>query len=195
MEDKHIVIAAVIGLVVILGILGVTQAYKSPEVGGGFGFFDFNKDSSSLKSPSPTPLPVVTQLSAQDLRVGSSSAAVVSGDAITVNYEGAFLDGKIFDSSLQRQKPFSFVVGAGSVIQGFDQGVIGMKIGGIRRIMIPSNLAYGEKGQGPIPPNTAILFNVQLLEIAPKDTPTPTPSPEPTPNPSPAESPTPTPNP
>lgn len=168
MENKHLIIFGTVVLVVVLGILAVSQSYNSPEVGGGFDFLDLNnRPGNSQTQPTPSPMPQITELSGQELQVGTGSAVLV-GDSVTVHYVGMFLDGKKFDSSYDRNQPFTVQTGVGAVIPGFDQGVIGMKVGGKRRLIIPANLAYGEKGQGSIPPNTPLVFEVELLAITPK---------------------------
>ncbi len=105
------------------------------------------------------------QLQIQDLTVGTGTQAK-TGDIITVNYVGTFTDGKKFDSSYDKNQPFSFKLGAGQVIKGWDQGLIGMKVGGKRTLTIPGALAYGEKGfPGFIPPNATLVFEVELLNV------------------------------
>jgi len=118
-------------------------------------------------SPSPTDNSGgITTLQIEDLNVGTG-ATVVTGDVVTVNYTGTLLDGTQFDTSIGKT-PLTFRVGAGSVISGFDQGMLGMKVGGKRRLTIPPGLAYGASGNGPIPPNSTIRFEVDLLSIAGK---------------------------
>ena len=103
-----------------------------------------------------------TSLEIEDLNVGTGAAAAV-GDTVTVNYVGMFLDGRVFDPGAQ---PITFRIGSGALIPGFEQGVVGMRVGGRRRVTIPSSLAYGASGQGPIPPNTPIRFEITLVSIA-----------------------------
>jgi peptidylprolyl isomerase len=103
-------------------------------------------------------------LSITDLVVGTGPEAV-KGEVVSVNYRGTLANGKEFDSSYGRG-PFSFPLGAGRVIQGWDEGVAGMKVGGKRKLVIPPDLAYGERGAGGvIPPNATLTFEVELLKV------------------------------
>lgn len=115
--------------------------------------------------PDALPTGPITELIIKDIVVGNG-AEVKNGDTVDVHYTGTFLDGRKFDWSLDRGQPFSFKVGAGSVIKGWDQGLIGMKTGGKRQLIIPSDLAYGEVGApGAIPPNTPLVFEIELVAI------------------------------
>ncbi len=103
----------------------------------------------------------------EDLVVGTGATAAV-GDTATVHYIGTLTNGTKFDSSYDVNQPYTFLVGAGRVIAGWDQGVPGMKVGGKRRLTIPPDLAYGSRGQGVIPPNATLVFEIDLLAIAGK---------------------------
>ena len=114
----------------------------------------------------------ITSLQITDRKVGTGAEAK-SGRQVTVHYTGWLYDpkatdkhGKKFDSSKDHGEPFSFKLGGGQVIRGWDQGVAGMKVGGMRTLVIPSELGYGQRGAGgAIPPNATLLFDVELLEV------------------------------
>ncbi|MDD2899506.1 MAG: FKBP-type peptidyl-prolyl cis-trans isomerase [Desulfuromonadaceae bacterium] len=101
-----------------------------------------------------------------DVVVGKG-ASPTAGKQVTVHYTGTLVNGKKFDSSVDRKEPFSFIIGVGQVIQGWDEGVMTMKVGGKRKLTIPSKLGYGARGAGgDIPPNATLLFDVELLDVA-----------------------------
>ncbi|MEB3185973.1 MAG: FKBP-type peptidyl-prolyl cis-trans isomerase [bacterium] len=94
-----------------------------------------------------------------------TGAEARAGNLVSVHYTGWTLDGTKFDSSVDRGTPFEFALGQGQVIKGWDQGVAGMKVGGKRKLRIPADLAYGSQGVGSIPPNSVLVFDVELLEV------------------------------
>jgi FKBP-type peptidyl-prolyl cis-trans isomerase FkpA len=101
----------------------------------------------------------------EDITVGDGAEAK-AGNNVTVHYTGWLTDGQKFDSSKDRNSPFQFSLGAGMVIRGWDEGVQGMKIGGVRRLTIPAALGYGARGAGGvIPPNATLVFEVELLGV------------------------------
>ncbi|OGH13651.1 MAG: hypothetical protein A2860_00305 [Candidatus Levybacteria bacterium RIFCSPHIGHO2_01_FULL_37_33] len=164
MNTKYMFIYFLVILVVIGVIYSLNQ--KKPTN-------PFDNSPISLPSGEPTPQPTtpptqapvsITKLLIEDTQVGTGTPAA-SGNTITVNYTGMFTDGKVFDSSEGRQ-PLTVEIGTGKVIAGWDQGIIGMRMGGKRRLIIPADLAYGQKGAGGvIPPNTTLIFDIELLDV------------------------------
>jgi peptidylprolyl isomerase len=133
--------------------------------------------SANAKTPTTGPLskepkvvppsgPAPTKLETKDLIAGTGAEAK-DGDTVVVNYVGVlYKGGKEFDASWKRHEPFSFALGAGKVIKGWDQGIVGMKVGGRRELIIPSELAYGATGSPPaIPANAPLVFVVDLLGV------------------------------
>jgi peptidylprolyl isomerase/FKBP-type peptidyl-prolyl cis-trans isomerase FkpA len=111
------------------------------------------------------PVAEATALTMEDLKVGTGAEAG-PGKKVTVHYTGWLTNGTKFDSSKDHGMAFSFEIGAGEVIKGWDQGVTGMKIGGTRRLTIPPGLGYGARGAGgAIPPNATLVFDVELLGV------------------------------
>lgn len=105
------------------------------------------------------------ELEIKTTKEGTGSRVVKEGDTISVHYTGKLVNGTKFDSSLDRGKPFEFTVGAGQVIKGWDLGFIGAKIGEKRTLTIPADLGYGTRDMGIIPPNSTLVFDVELISI------------------------------
>jgi FKBP-type peptidyl-prolyl cis-trans isomerase FkpA len=122
--------------------------------------------------PAPEPAPAAepdmqltdSGLGIVDLKIGEGPEAR-AGMQVTVHYVGKLADGRMFDSSRERGRPFRFELGGGMVIPGWDEGVVGMRVGGLRRLIIPPQLGYGERGQPPIPPNAILEFEIELLAV------------------------------
>ncbi len=114
--------------------------------------------------PTSSPQAQTNDLEITDIKVGDGAEAV-AGKKISVHYTGTLTNGTKFDSSVDRGTPFEFTLGAGQVIKGWDQGFAGMKVGGERKLVIPPALGYGSQSVGTIPPNSTLIFNVQLLGV------------------------------
>ena len=106
----------------------------------------------------------VEGLKIEDVTEGDGPA-VKDGDMVKVHYTGMLTNGKVFDSSKERGEPFSFMVGGGSVIEGWEKGLLGMKVGGKRMLTISPELGYGDRDMGDIPPNSTLIFEIDLLGI------------------------------
>lgn len=183
MQNKNQLIAVGVGVVVGLGLLmfgtSIIQFSDDTESIPGDSL-----DQASLKLGDQTTSETTTQpevkkettktmlketttkegLKYTDVVVGTGAVAV-AGKEVTVHYTGTFTNGNKFDSSVDRGEPFAFFLGAGQVIKGWDLGVAGMKVGGKRQLTIPATLGYGPDNYGPIPGNSTLLFDVELLGV------------------------------
>lgn len=140
------------------GFAGVLMVLVAVAGGTGTGFAEESE-------PEPEQVKTESGLVYVDLVEGSGQQAK-AGDTAVVHYTGWLEDGTKFDSSVDRGEPFSFKLGAGRVIKGWDEGVVGMHIGTKRKLTIPSHLGYGERGAGGvIPPDATLIFEVELLEL------------------------------
>ncbi len=137
---------AVIFLVIVVIVLGIAFIYKPTN----------NQPTMPANN--------VTGLQIEDVKVGTGAAAQ-NGNVVTVHYTGTLVNGTKFDSSVDRGQPFSFTLGAGQVIQGWEEGLLGMKVGGKRKLRIPPDMAYGDRALGPIPANSTLIFEVELLGV------------------------------
>src|SRR5215471_18741026 len=125
----------------------------------------YSDDKDKDKDKEKKEVTTASGLKYTELKEGEGAAAM-KGDTVEVHYTGWLTDGKKFDSSVDRKEPFTFKLGAGMVIKGWDEGVAGMKVGGKRKLIIPPDLGYGARGAGGvIPPNAELTFEVELLKI------------------------------
>lgn len=129
-------------------------------------FFIFGQGLVSLLTGNNTQktMAQAPQVSVQDTIVGTGDVAA-TGNRIVVHYTGKFIDGQVFDSSVTRGEPFQFVLGAGQVIRGWDEGIVGMRVGGKRILSVPPELGYGTNDYGPIPGSSTLIFEVELLKV------------------------------
>lgn len=144
------VVIAVIIVVVIIGI--------------GFLWFMNNNSAGNEGATDAGPQTLPGGLVVEDVSVGTGDEAK-AGQTLSMHYTGTLDDGTVFDSSRTRGAPFEFTLGVGQVIQGWDQGIVGMKVGGMRKLTIPSALGYGGRAVGSIPANSTLHFEVELIEI------------------------------
>lgn len=126
--------------------------------------------ASSCTPPPAPPKEATTAAPAKPLEkidvVVGTGAEAKSGSAVSVHYVGKLENGTVFDSSRERGQPFTFIIGQGKVIRGWEQGVVGMKVGGTRKLVIPPHLGYGESGSPPnIPGNATLFFEIELLHV------------------------------
>jgi FKBP-type peptidyl-prolyl cis-trans isomerase len=165
-------IAVALAVIVALGFLAFGTPILSPYMSSQPALETGIGTTTTSTNTSPTPMdlalnpaePLPTELTIIDQVVGTGAEAV-PGSTVTVHYTGALPDGTVFDSSVGRGA-FSFPLGAGKVIKGWDQGVAGMKVGGKRKLIIPPGLAYGDQAVGGIiPANATLVFEVELVSV------------------------------
>jgi len=150
MSTRHVVLRSLrrLAIVSLLSCMPACDRKDEPPPGPG----------SSVKQ-------VRDEFKIDDVKVGTGAEAK-DGSTVKVHYTGTLKDGTKFDSSRDKGQPFEFTIGSGQVIKGWDKGVVGMKVGGQRKLTIPYDLAYGEEGKPPsIPPRATLLFDIELLEV------------------------------
>ena len=157
-----IAVALALAVVILFFILPGLWPFGGPQQAPG------EQANTQITTQPDTSAPMTTadKLEVTDETVGTG-AAVAAGDTVTVNYVGSLTNGTVFDASANHGSTgFSFTLGVGQVIKGWDEGIAGMKVGGKRKLVIPAELAYGSQGAGNvIPPNATLVFEVELLKV------------------------------
>lgn len=162
--SKRLLLSMIVAVALVgaLALAGCGTAAEQPEA-------TTPVEPPAAAEPAPstagTPTADVTVMKIEDIKVGTGAAAK-KGDTVSVHYTGWLTDGTQFDSSKNSGQPFEFQLGAGMVIKGWDEGVAGMKVGGVRKLTIPADMGYGEQGAGGvIPPGATLVFEVELLAV------------------------------
>lgn len=157
MSKETLVVSIGVGVFVILAIgimFGIIPLETNP----------IQQPVNEVKSSTTQTKTEEKKMKIEDITMGQGKEAK-SGDTVVVNYKGTLENGKQFDSSYDRGQSFETQIGVGKVIKGWDEGIPGMKVGGKRKLTIPPELAYGREGQGEIPPNSVLIFEVELLDV------------------------------
>lgn len=152
--NKNFIIACIIGVLSLF-----IFAYFIFGMGGGPASNTITADTPNGATPT-----AAENVKIEDIEEGTGPE-VKSGDTVVMHYTGTLTDGTKFDSSVDRNEPFETQIGVGQVIQGWDLGVVGMKVGGKRKLTIPPSLGYGAQATGSIPANSILIFDLELLEI------------------------------
>jgi FKBP-type peptidyl-prolyl cis-trans isomerase len=153
MKKETVIGIVIAGIILLVGSLIIFGALPQSS-----------QQTATESEQSIQPTQSTEKLKIEDVTVGTGQEAK-TGDTVVVHYTGTLADGTKFDSSYDRDEPFTTPIGQGRVIQGWDEGIPGMKVGGKRRLTIPPSLGYGEYGQGQIPPNATLIFDIELVSI------------------------------
>ena len=147
-NPRTLIIALLILIALVIGYLIASNTKPQPA--------DMAQPSNSKTQAS--------KLKIEDIQIGTGKE-VKSGDTVVIHYKGTLTDGTKFDSSYDRGEPFETQIGVGQVIKGWDEGVVGMKVGGKRKLTIPPEMGYGDRATGPIPANSTLIFEVELINV------------------------------
>lgn len=157
MNNRFIILGAAVVIALVIVLIIRSKMGSQPQTSA--------VNTGATTAAGPNIITTASGLQYQVLQEGNGAVAT-AGHMVSVHYTGWLTNGTKFDSSVDRGQPFQFSLGAGQVIKGWDEGVAGMKIGEKRKLTIPSNLGYGERGAGgAIPPNATLVFDVELLGV------------------------------
>lgn len=159
---KRNILVGLLGLMVIVGSIFIVFALQ--RSGASNEPTHQSKNNEQLQPLANNSTGEKMELKIEDIETGTGAEAV-PGKQVTVHYVGTLENGTEFDSSRSRNQPFTFALGAGQVIRGWDEGFAGMKVGGKRKLVIPPEMAYGSQAVGSIPPNSTLVFDVELLDV------------------------------
>ncbi len=159
---QRMILGVIIALAVIVIGIFIYRDYQARTVNTPTGAYPIGTLDTSIRAPSASAVTTASGLIYEDLQLGDGATAA-TGNTATVNYIGWLADGTSFDSNLNAS--FSFTLGSGQVIAGWDEGVQGMKVNGTRLLVIPPSLGYGSTANGPIPANSTLTFEVQLVSL------------------------------
>jgi FKBP-type peptidyl-prolyl cis-trans isomerase len=161
----------IFGVVLVLAMAGAVFLFTSKPSGAPTEELSVSEQDNSSESKTDMENNQADKTASGELKIettkaGTGDRVVKSGDTIAVHYTGTLTDGTKFDSSVDRGEPFEFTIGAGQVIKGWDEGLLGMKVGEKRTLTIPSDMGYGSTGAGnDIPPNATLIFETELISI------------------------------
>ena len=165
MKDQNVIVLVTFIVLLLLGVMLLTGDNKNEELDQDEIIFKDNIKENSIEENNQSNKEKM-ELKIEVLQEGDGETVTKKGDTISVHYTGTLEDGTKFDSSIDRGEPFSFIIGAGQVIQGWEQGTLDMKVGEKRKLTIPAELGYGSRGAGNvIPPNATIIFDIELMGI------------------------------
>jgi len=160
MKDQNVIVLVTLIVLLVFGTILLTDNNKNEELQENDIIFKDNTKEDNQSNEEKMELKI------EVLQEGDGEVVTKKDDTISVHYTGTLEDGTKFDSSIDRGEPFSFIIGAGQVIQGWEQGTLGMKVGEKRKLTIPAELGYGSSGAGNlIPPNATIIFDIELMGI------------------------------
>jgi peptidylprolyl isomerase len=168
---KNFVAAVIIGVLILIifsyFIFGLNDSAPADTINTTNSTGAHVADSMTITQVTSTPTTAAStneKLQVVDEKIGTGKE-VTKGDTVEINYVGTLTNGTKFDASADHGGPFTTQIGVGQVIKGWDEGIIGMKVGGKRKLVIPPSLGYGSQGSGPIPPNATLIFQVELVGI------------------------------